>query len=98
VKRIVLTYLGILLFAAAPILVAITSGYAAQALGCRVDEGSNHPCMILGLDWGSFFYFLFVSGWFSILTIPLGAVVLAGVTIFLVVRRIRRLSITSPGS
>jgi hypothetical protein len=98
VKRIVLTYLGILLFAAAPILVAITFGYAAQAFGCRVDEGSNHPCMILGVDWGSFFYFLFVSGWFSILTVPLGAVVMAGLTIFLVVRRIRRLAITSPGS
>ena len=97
-KRIVLTYLGILLFAAAPILVAVISGYAAQALGCRVDEGSNHPCMILGLDWGSFFYFLFVSGWFSLLTVPLGALVLAGLTIFLAVRRIRRLSMASARS
>ena len=97
-KRIALAYLGVALFAIAPLLVAITSSAIAHALGCQVDEGSEHACMILGLDWGSFFYFLFVSGWFSILTIPLGAVVLAGVTIFLVVRRIRRLSITSPGS
>jgi hypothetical protein len=94
-KRIVFAYLGISLFAVAPILVAITSSYAARAFGCQVDEGSNHPCMILGLDWGSFFYFLFVAGWFFILTVPLSAVLFVGLTIFLVVRRIRRRSIPS---
>ncbi|HEV2041788.1 MAG TPA: hypothetical protein VGT81_17410 [Casimicrobiaceae bacterium] len=83
-------YLGIVLFAIAPLLVAITAGAIAHALGCQVDEGSEHACMILGLDWGSVFNVLFVSGWFTILTLPLGAVVLVGLTIFLTVRKFRK--------
>lgn len=46
--------------------------------------------MILGLDWGSVFNFLFVLGWFTILTLPLGAVLLVGLTIFLTVRKVRK--------
>jgi hypothetical protein len=46
--------------------------------------------MILGLDWGSVFNVLFVSGWFTILTLPLGAVLLVGLTIFLTVRKLRK--------
>jgi hypothetical protein len=89
-KRIALAYLGIVLLAIAPLLVAIASGAAAHALGCQVDEGSEHACMILGLDWGSFFNVLFVTGWLTILTLPLGAILLVGLTIFLTVRKIRK--------
>jgi len=46
--------------------------------------------MILGLDWGSFFNVLFVTGWLTILTLPLGAILLVGLTIFLTVRKIRK--------
>ena len=89
-KRIALAYLGVALFAIAPLLVAITSSAIAHALGCQVDEGSEHACMILGLDWGSVFNVLFVSGWFTILTLPLGAVLLVGLTIFLTGRKLRK--------
>ena len=87
-KRLV--YFGIVLFAIAPIVVTFISGFTAHAFGCQVDEASDHACMILGLDWGSVFNVLFVSGWFTILTLPLGAVLLVGLTIFLTVRKLRK--------
>ena len=89
-KRIALACLGIALFAIAPLLVAIASSAAARALGCRVDEGSEHACMILGLDWGSVFNALFALGGFTILSLPLGAVLLVGLTILLTVRKFRK--------
>ena len=89
-KRIALAYLGIVLLAIAPLLVTIISTSLAHALGCQVDEGSNHPCMIFGLDWGSAFYVLAVFGWFTIVTLPLSAIALIGLTIFLAVKKIRK--------
>ena len=96
-KRIALAYLGVVLFAFAPIIVAIVSGSVAHAFGCQVDEGSVHPCVIFGFDWGSIFNFLGVSGWFFLLTVPLGGILFIGLTIFLVVRRIRQRSEPSRG-
>jgi hypothetical protein len=89
-KRIAFAYLGIALFAIAPILVAMGAGYMAHALGCQVDEALDHGCLVLGLDWGPLFSFLFISGWFFIVTVPASAILLIGLTIFLVVRRIRK--------
>jgi hypothetical protein len=94
-KRIVLAYFGLVLFAVAPILVTVVSGTAAHAFGCQIDEGSAHPCLFFGFDWGSLFYFLAVSGWLFIVTLPLGAILLLGLTIFLVVRKIRKRSVPS---
>jgi hypothetical protein len=89
-KRIARAYFGIVLGAIAPLLTAIISGYAALALGCRVDEGSPHACMVLGLDLGSIFSVLFIAGWLTILTLPLGAMLVAGLTIFLAIRKLRK--------
>jgi xanthine/uracil permease len=89
-KRVALAYLGLALFAIAPILVALISGYVAHAFGCQVDEALDHACLIFGLDWGPLFSFLFISGWFFILTVPLSAILLIGLTIFLVVRKVRK--------
>lgn len=89
-KRIAIAYVGIVLFAIAPILVTIISGYTAHAFGCQVDEGSEHACMIFGLDWGSAFYVLVVFGWFTIVTLPLSVIMLIGLTIFLVVQKFRK--------
>jgi Na+/H+ antiporter NhaD/arsenite permease-like protein len=88
-KRNNLAYLGIILFAIAPLLVTTIAFSIAHVLGCQVDEGSNHPCPIFGLDWGSAFYVLVVFGWFSIVTVPLSAIALVGLTIYLAVKKIR---------
>jgi len=88
-KRNVLSYIGIALFAIAPLMVTIISALTAHVFGCQVDEGSSHPCMIFGFDWGSALYVLAVFGWFTIVTLPLGALALIGLTIYLAVKRFR---------
>jgi Na+/H+ antiporter NhaD/arsenite permease-like protein len=89
-KRVFLAYLCIVLLGIAPLLVTIISASVAHALGCQVDEGSNHPCAIFGFDWGSAFYVLAVFGWFTIITLPLSALALIGLTIFLLVKKFRK--------
>lgn len=88
-KRKFLACLAIALLAIAPLLIAFLSFTIAKVLGCPVDEASSHPCMVFGLDLGSAFYVLAVLGWFSIVTVPLGAIVLVGLTIFLSVKKLR---------
>ena len=63
----------ILLFAALPIIGALTAGGVASALGCRLDEGNVHPCPFLGMDLGETLYAFGELGWLSLLTIPAGA-------------------------
>ena len=89
-KRVVVAYVGVVLFAVAPILVAIGSGSVAHAFGCQVDEGSVHPCFVAGLNLGPLFYDLGVLGWLFLVTLPLGAILIVTLTIFLVVRKARK--------
>ena len=53
----------IVLVAFAPIGSVITCGWIANAHGCKVDEGSVHPCIINGKDYGQLLYTLGVLGW-----------------------------------
>jgi hypothetical protein len=43
-----LSLLGLFLFTAGPILVALTAGLVAAALGCQLDEGNIHACPLSG--------------------------------------------------
>ena len=63
----------IVLVALAPIFAVISCSVIASAYGCKVDEGSVHPCMIHGKDYGEQLYALGVSGWFMLVTLPIGA-------------------------
>ena len=66
--------LGLITLAAlAPIFAVILCSVIANAYGCKVDEGSIHPCMIHGKDYGQQLYTLGVSGWFMLATLPAGA-------------------------
>lgn len=38
--------------------------------GCRVDEGSAHPCLVAGIDIGGLLYALLMMGWLVILALP----------------------------
>jgi hypothetical protein len=66
----------IVLFALAPIFSVIACAVIANAHGCKVDEGSVHPCVINGKDYGHLLYTLGVLGWLMLATIPAG--ILAG--------------------
>src|SRR6184192_2222960 len=63
----------IVLVALAPVGSVIACGVIANAHGCRVDEGSVHPCMINGKNYGQLLYTLGVMGWFMLVTLPGGA-------------------------
>ncbi len=63
----------IVLVALAPIFAVILCSVIANAYGCRVDEGSVHPCIINGEDYGEQLYALGVSGWLMLATLPAGA-------------------------
>ena len=60
----------------------------ANAYGCKVDEGSVHPCIINGHDYGELLYSLGVMGWFMLVTIPGGLVAFVSWLIFLILHRV----------
>ena len=74
-------------FALAPIGSVIACSVIANANGCRVDEGSVHPCVIHGKDYGELLYTLGVLGWFMLLTIPAGALAFFAWLIILLLHR-----------
>ena len=59
-------------FAFAPIGSVMLCGAIANAYGCKVDEGSVHPCIINGQDYGHLLYTLGVLGWLMLVTLPCG--------------------------
>ena len=60
-------YLTIMALAVAPIASALTAGGIASLLGCSLNEGSTDCPM------GGILYVMFVSGWFAMGTLPIGA-------------------------
>src|SRR5689334_12334536 len=83
----VLALLPIGAFACAPIASVILCATIANAYGCKVDEGSVHPCIINGHDYGELLYSLGVMGWFMLVTIPGGLVAFVSWLIFLILHR-----------
>jgi hypothetical protein len=67
----------IILFAFAPMGSVMLCSWIANAYGCKVDEGSVHPCIIGGHDYGELLYDLGVMGWFMLVTL------LGGVFVFI---------------
>ena len=62
----------IILIALAPAGSVAACGLIANANGCTVDEGSVHPCIINGQDYGHLVYTLGVLGWLMLVTLPGG--------------------------
>lgn len=79
----------IVLLAALPLLSALGAGAIASANGCALDEGSVHPCIIGGADWGEALYGFGVLGWLMLASLPLGAVALVLWLIVLLLHRAR---------
>jgi hypothetical protein len=70
-------YALIALYMLGPLVLAFTAGGVALAMGCTLNEGSAHPCMVFGADRGETLYAMGVMGFFAIATIPTGMVLLA---------------------
>src|ERR1700756_2132979 len=86
-------------FAFAPIGSVILCAAIANAYGCKVDEGSAHPCIINGHDYGELLYGLGVMGWVMLVTLPCGLLAFLGWLILLVLHRVawgKRLSAGGP--
>ena len=73
----------IVAFAFAPIGSVMLCAAIANAYGCKVDEGSVHPCIINGQDYGELLYSLGVMGWLMLVSIPGGLFAFVGWLIFL---------------
>lgn len=67
----------IAIMAFAPVGSVVACGLIANMHGCRVDEGSAHPCVIGGKDYGQLLYTLGVMGWLMLVTLPAGALAFA---------------------
>jgi hypothetical protein len=79
----------IVLVALAPIGSVVACGWIANTHGCKVDEGSVHPCMINGKDYGHMLYTLGVMGWLMLVTLPAGALALGLWLVVLLLHRSR---------
>jgi hypothetical protein len=79
----------IAVFALAPIGSVLACGWIANTHGCRVDEGSIHPCIIDGKDYGHLLYTLGVMGWLMLVTLPAGALAFGIWVVVLVLHRVR---------
>ena len=77
----------IIVLAAAPLISVIVAGSIADANGCRVDEGSVHPCLVNGVDMGETLYALGVLGWLMLVSLPFGLLALAIWLVVLLVHR-----------
>src|SRR5438477_4082922 len=84
----VLSLFVIVAFAFAPIGSVILCAWIANAHGCKVDEGSIHPCIINGHDYGELLYQLGVMGWFMLTTIPGGLVAFVGWLVLVILHRV----------
>jgi hypothetical protein len=60
-----------------PLVPVMFAGIVATSCGCKVDEGSVHPCIVLGKDIGELLYGMSMMGWFAIGTFPSGMIALA---------------------
>jgi hypothetical protein len=79
----------ILLIAMAPIGSVMACSWIANAHGCKVDEGSVHPCIINGQDYGHLLYTLGVMGWLMLVTLPGGALAFGLWLVVLILHRSR---------
>jgi hypothetical protein len=84
----------ILSFALWPTAIAMGAGGIAQLFGCETDFNRAIPCTINGKEWGRTVFELQNVAYLSLLTTPVGELLLAiwaiALVMYLVIRLIRR--------
>jgi hypothetical protein len=91
IVAIVLTIVTII--ALLPLLSVLATYAIATALGCAVDEGSVHQCLLGGIDIGDLLYTMGVLGWLMIPAAPVLLIAVlgwVGLGIAVVAGRMRR--------
>jgi hypothetical protein len=86
-KKIILTYLLIIFIAALPVILVVLADFIASINGCRLDEGSVHPCKIIGVNIGGLLTGMFVCGWLALASLPFGFIALIVYTLIIIFRR-----------
>ena len=71
-KKPIKFLIGFLVFGLLPMICVAISSSIATLGGCTLHEGYTNPCVFLGIDFGGLLYAFFVSGWFGLVTIPIG--------------------------
>lgn len=80
-------YLAIAFFGLLPLLIAMLAGAVANCAKCELSEANFGPCVIAARDVGGLLYAMFVSGWFSLITLPAAVVAMLAYSIYLLTRR-----------
>lgn len=80
----------IVFIAALPLISVFLTYLIADANGCRVDEGSVHPCVVMGVDIGGLLYTMGVLGWLMLASLPLGALAVIAWLAVLIVHYLAR--------
>jgi hypothetical protein len=75
-RRYLLVFLLIVLVICAPMISVLTSMTIAKITGCTLHEGFTNTCSVLGFDIGDTLHTMFLMGWFMLLTIPYGIIIL----------------------
>ena len=93
-RLMILALVLILLFAVAPMLLAVTASAIANVFGCGLDQGSSHSCIVAGVDIGRTLHTMFMLIWFSMMTIPFASLALlvwliAAIILYVMYRRRR---------
>jgi len=83
--RVLLLYIIVIIGASIPIISVAIASYVSNYCGCTLNEGSVHPCQLFGYEIGELLYSMFVFGWLSLATIPIGLVLLLALTIFSII-------------
>lgn len=73
----------------APLVSLLGASLVAGALGCPLDEGSVHPCLVAGSDLGDSLYAAALLGWLMLATWP-GMLASLAVWLWLIGRRLLR--------
>jgi hypothetical protein len=71
------SFVVIVVLAAAPLISAFIAGAIANILGCTLNEGGASTCMLRGNDIGQTLAEMFVLGWLAFVTLPWGGFALA---------------------
>lgn len=82
-----LVYLVIGFLGLIPLLMAMLAGAVANCGKCQLSEAGVGPCMIAGKDVGKMLYAMFVSGWFSLITLPAALLATLIYSVYLLVER-----------
>jgi hypothetical protein len=76
-RSIPIVYGIIFLWMVWPLIPAFVAGIVAMVCGCKLDEGSVHPCVVFGKDIGAILNTMGMMGWFGMATFPSGILALA---------------------